>query len=51
MGSTILMSKGIAPILDRITLKQFRAYTAYIRAESIKSAAKTLRTSAPAVSQ
>lgn len=45
------MSKNITPKLDRITLKQFRAYTAYIRAESVKGAAHSLHISPPAVSQ
>ena len=45
------MRNKISPKLDRITLKQFRAFTAYIRAESVKGAAHTLHISPPAVSQ
>lgn len=45
------MRKHINPKLHRITLKQLRAYTAYIRAESVKGAALNLHISPPAVSQ
>ncbi|PWR00588.1 LysR family transcriptional regulator [Leucothrix pacifica] len=45
------MKKNITPKLDRITLKQFRAYTAYVRAGTIKGAANILHISPPAVSQ
>ena len=45
------MREKISPKLDRVTLKQFRAYTAYIRAGTIKGAASSLHISPPAVSQ
>jgi len=45
------MRKNTAPKLGRVTLKQFRAYSAYIRMGTIKAAASELNISPPAVSQ
>ena len=45
------MRNNATPKLGRITLKQFRAYSAYIRMGTIKGAASELNISPPAVSQ
>ena len=45
------MRSNATPKLNRITLKQFRAYSTYIRMGTIKAAAAELNISAPAVSQ
>ena len=45
------MSNNATPKLSRVTLKQFRAYSAYIRMGTIKGAALELNISPPAVSQ
>lgn len=45
------MRTNATPKLGRITLKQFRAYSAYIRMGTIKGAASELNISPPAVSQ
>ena len=45
------MKKKITPKLDRITLKQFRAFTSFIQAGSVKGAASNLHISPPAISQ
>ena len=45
------MRSNATPKLGRITLKQFRAYSAYIRMGTIKGAASELNISPPAVSQ
>ncbi len=45
------MRNNATPKLGRITLKQFRAYSAYIRMGTIKEAAFELNISPPAVSQ
>lgn len=45
------MISNATPKLDRITLKQFRAYSAYIRMGTIKAAAAELNITPPAVSQ
>lgn len=45
------MKKNIIPKLDRITLKQFRAFTSFIHAGSVKGAASNLHISPPAISQ
>lgn len=45
------MRTNTTPKLGRITLKQFRAYSAYIRMGTIKGAASELNISPPAVSQ
>ncbi|MEH6456584.1 MAG: LysR family transcriptional regulator [Cocleimonas sp.] len=45
------MRKNITPRLDRIPLKHFRTYTAYIRTGSVVAAANSLHVSPSAVSQ
>ena len=45
------MRTNATPKLDRITLKQFRAYSTYIRTGTIKAAASELHISPPAISQ
>ena len=45
------MINNATPKLGRITLKQFRAYSAYIRMGTVKGAASKLNISPPAVSQ
>jgi LysR family transcriptional regulator for metE and metH len=48
---SVAMRNNATPKLGRITLKQFRAYSAYIRMGTIKGAASELNISPPAVSQ